>query len=87
MAQMVACLNGVQEAPSSNLGTRTSRSVLVGFENPARAFRDLLIAAGATVKHKRFDNSPHGFTLSNRLDAHEGWGMMIDHLKQCFCMR
>ena len=45
-------------------------------------FRDMLIAVGVKVTHKRFENSPHGFTLSNRVDAREGWGMMIDHLKQ-----
>ena len=45
-------------------------------------FRDMLISAGIMVTHKRFENSPHGFTLSNRPDAHEGWSMMIDYLKR-----
>jgi len=48
----------------------------------AEKFHDMLIAAGVTVKHKRFEKSPHGFTLSDKPDAREGWGMMIDHLKQ-----
>ena len=33
VAQMVACLNGVQEAPSSNLGTRTKTSKAGSLEN------------------------------------------------------
>jgi acetyl esterase len=45
-------------------------------------FRDLLIDAGVDVTHRRFEKSPHGFTLSNRADAKEGWQMMIDHLKR-----
>ena len=45
-------------------------------------FRDLLIQAGVDVTHKRFENSPHGFTLSDKPDAREGWTMMIEHLKR-----
>jgi acetyl esterase len=45
-------------------------------------FRDLLIEAGVDVTHRRFEKSPHGFTLSNRADAKEGWQMMINHLKR-----
>ncbi len=44
-------------------------------------FRDKLIKAGVEVTHKRFENSLHGFTLSNKPDAVEGWQMMIDFLK------
>lgn len=50
----------------------------------AEIFRDKLIEAGVETKHKRFESSPHGFTLSNkRPDAAEGWQMMIEHLKKC----
>ncbi|MDR1675600.1 MAG: alpha/beta hydrolase [Tannerella sp.] len=45
-------------------------------------FRDLLIEAGVDVTHRRFEKSPHGFTLSNSVDAKEGWLMMIHHLKR-----
>jgi acetyl esterase len=45
-------------------------------------FRDLLIEAGVEVTHRRFEKASHGFTLSNRADAKEGWQMMINHLKQ-----
>jgi acetyl esterase len=45
-------------------------------------FRDLLVEAGVDVTHRRFEQSPHGFTLSNKADAKEGWQMMIDHLKR-----
>lgn len=44
-------------------------------------FRDKLIDAGVVVTHKRFEGSRHGFTLSKKPDAVEGWQMMIDHLK------
>ena len=47
----------------------------------AELFRDKLKEAGVNVTHKRFEASPHGFTLSDRPDAHEGWQMMIEHLK------
>lgn len=47
----------------------------------AEVFKDKLIEAGITVKHKRFENSVHGFTLSDKPDAIEGWEMIIDHLK------
>jgi acetyl esterase len=47
----------------------------------AECFRDKLIEAGVETKHKRFEYSPHGFTLSNRPDAMEGWQLMIEHLK------
>jgi acetyl esterase len=50
-------------------------------------FRDLLVKAGVKVTHRRFEKSPHGFTLSNRPDAREGWQMMIDHLKMWTCPR
>jgi acetyl esterase len=49
----------------------------------AELFRDKLIEAGVDVWHKRFESSPHGFTLSQRPDAREGWQMMIEHLKRC----
>ncbi|MDR0503537.1 MAG: alpha/beta hydrolase [Treponema sp.] len=50
----------------------------------AEMFRDKLIEAGVETKHKRFESSPHGFTLSSkRADAIEGWQMMIEHLKNC----
>ena len=48
----------------------------------AELFRDKLREAGVNVTHKRFESSPHGFTLSDRPDAREGWQMMIDHLKR-----
>ena len=48
----------------------------------AEKFRDLLISAGVTVNHKRFEDSVHGFTLSDKPDAREGWKMMIEHIKQ-----
>ncbi len=41
--------------------------------------------AGVDVTHKRFEGSLHGFTLSNKPDAVEGWQMMIDHLKHYLC--
>ena len=44
-------------------------------------FRDKLMQAGVAVTHKRFKKSLHGFTLSNKPDAVEGWQMMIDFLK------
>jgi acetyl esterase len=50
-------------------------------------FRDKLREAGVDVTHKRFEKSPHGFTLSTtRPDAVEGWGMMIGHLKKWLCL-
>ncbi|KPU43553.1 carboxylesterase NlhH [Oxobacter pfennigii] len=48
----------------------------------AEDFRDLLIAAGVDATHKRFENSDHGFTMSDMPDAKEGWGLMIDHLNK-----
>jgi len=48
----------------------------------AELFRDKLKEAGINVTHKRFESSPHGFTLSHRPDAKEAWQMMIDFLKQ-----
>jgi len=45
-------------------------------------FRDKLAAAGVAVEHRRFENSEHGFTLSDKADAREGWTMMIDALKR-----
>jgi len=48
----------------------------------AEDFRDKLLQAGITVTHKRFEDSVHGFTLSDKTDAVEGWQMMIDFLKQ-----
>jgi acetyl esterase len=48
-------------------------------------FRELLVEAGVEVTHRRFEKSPHGFTLSRRPDAREGWQMMIDHLKRHTC--
>ena len=47
----------------------------------AELFRDKLAEAGVDVTHKRF-NAEHGFTLSNKPEAREGWQMMIDHLKR-----
>ena len=49
----------------------------------AENFKDMLIESGVDVTHKRFESSPHGFTLSSRPDAQEGWKMMIEHLKRC----
>ena len=49
------------------------------------AFRDKLLQAGVPVTHRRFENSLHGFTLSEKPDAVEGWQMMIDFLKQKLC--
>lgn len=46
----------------------------------AEDFKDKLIDAGVIVSHKRFEGSRHGFTLSNKPDAIEGWKMMISHL-------
>jgi len=48
----------------------------------AEDFRDKLIQAGVAVTHKRFEGSLHGFTLSNKPDAVEGWQMIIDHLNR-----
>jgi len=48
----------------------------------AEDFRDKLKEAGVDVTHKRFEASPHGFTLSQRPDAKEAWQMMIEHLKR-----
>ena len=49
----------------------------------AELFRDKLKEAGVTVTHRRFESSPHGFTLSNtRTDAIEGWRLMIEHLSR-----
>lgn len=48
----------------------------------AEEFRDKLIQAGVAVTHKRFERSLHGFTLSDKPDAIEGWQMMIDHLQR-----
>lgn len=47
----------------------------------AEDFKEKLIQAGIRVTHKRFENSLHGFTLSDKPDAVEGWQMMIDYLK------
>jgi acetyl esterase len=47
----------------------------------AENFRDMLSAAGVNVTHKRFEKSTHGFTLSNKSDAREGWRLMIEHLQ------
>ncbi len=49
--------------------------------NEAEVFRDKLKTAGVKVTHKRFEDSVHGFTLSDKPDAVEGWQMMIDFLK------
>lgn len=43
-------------------------------------FRDILINAGVNVTYKCFENSCHGFTLSDKADAKKGWQMIIDHL-------
>jgi acetyl esterase len=48
----------------------------------AERFRDQLSAAGVDVTHKRFERSTHGFTLTNKPDAREGWRLMIEHLKK-----
>jgi acetyl esterase len=48
----------------------------------AERFRDMLSAAGVDVTHKRFEKSTHGFTLSNKPAAREGWRLMIEHLKK-----
>ncbi|MCL2800288.1 MAG: alpha/beta hydrolase [Treponema sp.] len=48
----------------------------------AETFRDMLKDANIDVTHKRFESSPHGFTLSQRPDAKEAWQMMIDFLKR-----
>lgn len=45
-------------------------------------FRNKLIEAGVDVTHKRFADSPHGFTLSNKPDASEAWRMMTVFLKR-----
>jgi acetyl esterase len=45
------------------------------------AFADRLTQAGAAVKHRRFADSHHGFTLSHRPDAAEGWRVMAAFLK------
>ena len=44
-------------------------------------FRDLLIAAGVAVTHKRFE-AKHGFNLAPGVDSAESWQLMIDHLKR-----
>lgn len=49
----------------------------------AAAFRDKLMLAGVAVTYKCFEDSLHGFTLSDRPDAEEGWQLMTDHLKRC----
>jgi len=43
-------------------------------------FRDKLIQAGVAVTHKHFDKSVHGFTLSKKPDAVEGWQIMNNFL-------
>jgi acetyl esterase len=50
----------------------------------AERFKDLLVEADVEITHKCFKSSKHGFTLSKRPDAMEGWQMMIDHLKRWF---
>jgi acetyl esterase len=50
----------------------------------AELFRDMLIKAGVDVTHRRFESSPHGFTLSHRADAKEAWQLMINHLDKSF---
>jgi acetyl esterase len=52
------------------------------FCTEAELFRDKLIEVGADITYKCFKSSKHGFTLSKKLDAMEGWQMMIDHLKK-----
>ena len=47
----------------------------------AEDFRDKLLQAGVDVTHKRFEDSRHGFTMTNKPDAVEGWQMIIHHLK------
>jgi acetyl esterase len=49
----------------------------------AEEFGNKLQQAGVAVAHKSFKDSFHGFTLSRKPDAVEGWRMMIDHLNQC----
>jgi len=44
-------------------------------------FRDMLIEAGADVKHRRFKDANHGFTVQGGLDSDEAWQMMIEFLK------
>ncbi|MDR3269015.1 MAG: alpha/beta hydrolase [Tannerella sp.] len=48
----------------------------------AEKFKDLLISAGVDVTFKRFEDSKHGFTLSNKPDAREGWQLIIDFLNR-----
>ncbi|MED1740273.1 alpha/beta hydrolase [Bacillus swezeyi] len=48
----------------------------------AEDFKDQLIDAGVDVTYKCFKGSRHGFTLSDKADAVEGWQMMIDHLNR-----
>jgi acetyl esterase len=43
-------------------------------------FHDRLVDAGVPVTYQCFEDSPHGFTLSDRPDAREGWRLMIDFL-------
>jgi acetyl esterase len=50
----------------------------------AELFKDKLIELGIEITHKCFKSSKHGFTLSKRKDAQEGWQMMIDHLIKWF---
>ena len=45
------------------------------------AFKDRLESTGVPVSYRRFDGSPHGFTLNGGPDATEAWQMMIDFLQ------
>ncbi|SDY10382.1 acetyl esterase [Evansella caseinilytica] len=48
----------------------------------AEDFRDKLTQVGVDITYQCFTNSRHGFTLSDKADAVEGWQMMIDHLNR-----
>jgi len=44
-------------------------------------FRDMLDDAGVSVKHRRFEDAIHGFTVQGGPDSDEAWQMMIGFLK------
>ena len=78
ISPVFATIDQVQSFPPTLILTAGRDSLC----KEAEDFRDKLLQAGITVTHKRFEDSVHGFTLSDKPDAVEGWQMMIDFLKQ-----
>jgi len=78
ISPVFATIDQVQSFPPTLILTAGRDSLC----KEAEDFRDKLLQSGITVTHKRFEDSVHGFTLSDKPDAVEGWQMMIDFLKQ-----